>query len=190
MNNIGFETKGEVAIKKNQQAKSIVYHVPGLSMGGFKKDSNKCIPCYNDYVLIFNKPGEHEEPVTAYSSGDMTTDNWIDYASGCWTDIRETDVLNTKIAKSEEDEKHICPLQLEVIRRFVKLYSNRGDLVLDPFSGIGSTGVVCMELGRKYLGIELKPEYFKVSTNYIEQAMKESEMNLGLRNGILKDGIK
>jgi len=185
MNGLGFQTKGEVAIKKNQQAKSIVYHVPGLSMGGFKKDSGKCIPCYNDYVLIFAKPGESEIPIKAFESGEMTSDDWIDYASGCWTDIRETDTLNTKVAKSDEDGKHICPLQLEVIRRFIKLYSNENDLVLDPFSGIGSTGVISMELGRKYLGLELKPEYFKVSVDYIAQEERKNKRSLGLNRRIV-----
>lgn len=175
MQKAGFYMKGEVAVKKNQQMQSIVKHAPGLAMSIFEKDSNRCIPCFNDYFLIFEKPGECEIPVTPFANGEMTRDDWIKYASGCWMvneetcDIKESDTLNTKRAKSEDDEKHVCPFQLEPLRRFMKLYSNPNETVLDPFNGIGSTGVIAMELKRKYIGIELKKEYFRESVKNISE---------------------
>lgn len=178
MNKCGFIFKGEVAIKRNQQQESIVNHRPGLAMHIFKKDSNNCIPCYNDYILIFSKDGENKIPITPYQNGEMSGDDWVKFASGCWmideftSDIRMSDTLNTKNAKSEEDEKHICPFVLEPVRRFVKLYSNPNETVLDPFNGIGSTGVICMENRRKYIGIELKKEYFDESIKNIKREEK------------------
>lgn len=184
MQESGFYSKGEVAIKKNQQMQSIVKHAPGLAMHIFKKDSNQCIPCYNDYVLIFEKPGENKTPITPFFNGEMNGDDWIKVAAGCWMeseekcDIRESDTLNTKAAKSEEDERHVCPLQLELIRRFVKLYSNPHETILDPFSGIGSTGYICGELGRKYIGIELKKEYFVESEKNIRHSYARTDRSL------------
>lgn len=188
MSKSGFYTKGEVAIKKNQQMQSIVKHAPGLAMGVFEKDSNRCLPCFNDYFLIFEKPGENEIPITPFLNNEMTRDDWIKVASGCWMvneetcDIKESDTLNTKRAKSEEDEKHICPLQLEPIRRFMKLYSNPSETILDPFNGIGSTGYIAMELGRKYIGIELKEEYFN-------ESIKNINVNVGKELSWRKKGF-
>jgi DNA modification methylase/superfamily II DNA or RNA helicase len=182
MQKSGFYSIGEVAIKKNQQMQSIVKHAPGLAMHIMKSDRNKCIPCYNDYALIFEKPGENLVPIT----GGMTGDEWVKIASGCWMiseekcDIRESDVLNTKVAKTEEDVKHICPLQLEFIRRFVHLYSNPGEIVLDPFAGISSTGVICEEMEREFIGIELKEEYFQESVKNVKKAFSSFSQSLKL----------
>jgi DNA modification methylase len=187
MQTVGFQCKGEVAIKKNQQMAAIVKHAPGLAMHIFEKDSNNCLPCFNDYILIFEKPGENLTPVTPSANGEMTRDDWIRVASGCWMaseencDIQESDVLNVRGTKSDDDVKHVCPLQLEVIRRFVKLYSNPGEMVLDPFNGIGSTGVICMELGRKYTGIELKKEYYDQSVKNVRVAKGKYQGGLGVR---------
>jgi DNA modification methylase len=89
-----------------------------------------------------------------------------------WTDIRETDVLDGyKSAREDKDEKHVCPLQLEVIRRCIKLYSNPGELVLDPFMGIGSTAYVALELGRSAVGFELKESYHAQAVANCEKAV-------------------
>jgi DNA modification methylase len=187
MQNEGFVCRGEIAIKKNQQMASIVKHVPGLSMGLIEKDSINCNPCFNDYILIFNKPGDNPIPVTPIQNREMTRNDWIKYASGAWMiseekcDIKESDTLNTRLVKAPEDEKHVCPLQLEVIRRLIKMYTNPNELVLDPFSGIGSSGYIAMELGRRYLGVELKPEYFKESIKNIKRAKSKNEKTFGLK---------
>ena len=90
----------------------------------------------------------------------MDLPTWQRYASPVWFDIKRTDVLNARLAKGQQDEKHICPLQLETIRRAVRLWSNPGEVVLSPFGGIGSEPYVAVEMGRKAVAIELKPEYF------------------------------
>ncbi len=171
----------EIAIKKNQQMQSIVKHAPGLAMHLVESDGAKCMPCFNDYILIFTKPGENKIPVISVKRGEMTRDDWITYASGCWmvkeevVDIRESDVIKRKrTGKIKEDVKHICPLQLEVYRRLYKMYSNPGETILEPFNGVGSGGIVAIELNRKYKGVELKKEYFLSSIGNLEQAEKNS----------------
>ncbi len=84
--------------------------------------------------------------------------------------INQTNVLNKAMARDNDDERHICPLQLDLIERAVTLWSNRGDVVLSPFAGIGSEGVVSLKLGRKFMGCELKPSYFKEQVKYLEEA--------------------
>jgi DNA modification methylase len=96
-------------------------------------------------------------------------DQWQEWASPVWMDTRTTDVLNARF-KADGDEKHICPMPLDLIERCLTLYSNPGDLVLDPFNGIGSTGYKAIEMGRRYIGIELKPEYAKQAAKFLEQA--------------------
>lgn len=100
---------------------------------------------------------------------------WQRYASPVWFDIRQMRVLNYKLGKDAKDEKHICPLQLDVIERAVELWTNPGDLVYDPFNGIGSSGYVALKTGRKYVGSELKESYFRISIDNFEQARKELE---------------
>jgi hypothetical protein len=100
-------------------------------------------------------------------------DVWQRYASPVWMDVNPSDTLQRQSARDSEDERHICPLQLTVIRRGLQLWSNPGDVVLDPFNGIGSTGHVCMEHGRKYVGIELKKSYYEVATRNLATAANQ-----------------
>jgi DNA modification methylase len=100
-------------------------------------------------------------------------DQWQEWASPVWMDTRTTEVLNSRF-KGDGDEKHICPMPLDLIERCLTLYSNPGDLVLDPFNGIGSTGYQSVKMGRRYIGIELKPEYAKQSARFLEQAEGQS----------------
>ena len=93
------------------------------------------------------------------SEGCVTRNNWIDWAECCWSDIRETDTLNKADGRGEDDVKHICPLQLTVIRRLIKLYSNPDEIVFSPFTGIGSEGYEAIKQGRRFYGCELKDEY-------------------------------
>jgi hypothetical protein len=126
------------------------------------RNARALAPAVNDYVLIFRKPGEGAPVPALYDrernpGGWVTREEWIRDAHGVWTDIRETDTLEGwRTAGDTDDEKHVCPLQLEVIRRLVRLYSNPGDVVLDPFMGIGSTAYVALEQGRIARGFELK----------------------------------
>lgn len=161
---------GEVCIWKNPQVQSIRTHTKCLAFHQFNKDSIDSRPGLPDYVLIFKKPGENAEPVVPTKNG-LDNDKWIQYASPIWMDVRETFTLNS--IKADKDEKHICPLQLDVIERLIHLYSNKGETVLDPFNGVGSTGFVALKNDRKYVGIELKQEYYDQSVKNLENVERE-----------------
>lgn len=161
----GFNPHGEVVIPKNPQVIAQRQKLHSLLFITGRTNSRNLAPAVCDYVLIFQKPGECAVPVQALRheenpGGWVTGNDWIRDAHGVWTDIRETDVLEGwKRARDSDDEKHVCPLQLEVIRRLIRLYSNEGETVLDPFMGIGSTAYVALEQGRRAVGFELKESY-------------------------------
>lgn len=151
----------------------------GLLYKQIKKDSSMCRVGLPDYVIFMRAPGDNPDPVThtpddlpvarsAAKPGDKFV--WQELASPVWMTVNQTKVLNGRQVRSEKDEKHICPLQLDVIERCLTLYSNPGDVVLDPFNGIGSTGHEALRMGRKYIGIELKPEYAKQAARFLAQA--------------------
>ena len=187
----GFYFHSEVMIRKDpvsamQRSKSI-----GLLHKQVCKDSTISRMALADYIVVFRKPGDNQEPVsgpfeTYYgtdqreSDGALMTDSnfrgrewhkpgdpwfsiavWQRYAESCWLDIAQGDVLSRKDARDEADEAHLSPLQLTVIRRCVDLWSNPGDVVFSPFAGIGSELYVALQMGRKAVGAELKPSYFK-----------------------------
>ena len=126
-----------------------------------------------DYMLFFRKDEENPDPIT-HDPDDLPVSTWQELASPVWMTINQGKVLNGRMAKGQEDERHICPLQLDVIERCLTLYSNPGDLVLDPFNGIGSTGYQAIKMGRKYIGTELKPEYAKQAIKFLSQAEADS----------------
>ena len=126
-----------------------------------------------EYLVLFRKWTDGDEkPIKHYKTAEeakadggnplqvFDLEKWQKYASPCWFDIRRTDVLNAKKAKDNNDEKHICPLQLEVIRRAVQLWSNPGEIVFSPFGGIGSEPYIALEQKRRAIAVELKPSYF------------------------------
>lgn len=145
-----------------------------------------------EYLVLFRKwtdgeqvPIRHYKNVEAAEIENGTEEQVIDlemwqrYASPVWFDIRRTDVLNVKTARENKDEKHICPLQLEVIRRAVKLWSNPGEVVFSPFGGIGSEPYIALEQKRKAIGVELKPSYFaQMVKNCEEMTSKNEQLNL------------
>jgi len=124
-----------------------------------------------EYILVMRKDSRGKnvgEPVT-HSRDEFSLDQWQHWASPVWMDTIQTKVLNSRF-KGDKDEKHICPMPLDLIERCITLYSNPGDVVLDPFNGIGSTGYQAVKMGRKYVGIELKPEYARQAAKFLEQA--------------------
>jgi DNA modification methylase len=176
----GFNWTGEVAIPKNPQAMAQRNNLHCLMFATGKRNACDLAPAPNDFILIFQKPGEIETPVRALfdpeenPGGWVTTEEWIAWASGVWDDIRETDVLDGwKSARETDEERHVCPLQLEVIRRCVNLYSNAGELVMDPFMGIGSTAYVAVGEGRRAVGFELKESYYDLALRNLQKQARE-----------------
>lgn len=132
----------------------------GLLWKQIKKDSTISRMGIPDEVLTFRAPGENAAPVS-HTAEEFPVDQWQKWASPVWGDIDQSDVLPSRAAKEEDDQKHLCPLQLGVIRRCIRLWSNPGDLVLSPFAGIGSEGYVALEEGRRFIGAELKASYYR-----------------------------
>jgi DNA modification methylase len=145
----------------------------GLLYKQLKKDSTRSRVGMPDYMLFFRKDQENPNPVT-HNPEDLPVSMWQELASPVWMQVNQTKVLNGRMARGQEDERHICPLQLDVIERCLTLYSNPGDLVLDPFNGIGSTGYQAVKMGRRYIGVELKPEYARQSARFLEEAEGQS----------------
>lgn len=154
-------------VRKNPQAQAIRTHSHKLLFVTLERDRAQSCGAFGDYLIKFIAPGVNQTPIC---SREISREDWIDWAEASWQDIRETDTLNTAAAKGENDTKHICPLQLEVIRRLVKLYTNPGELVFSPFAGIGSEGYVAMKEGRRFYGCEIKPEYYTAAVANIERA--------------------
>lgn len=132
----------------------------GLLYKQLQKDSTKSRQGMADYLLVFRNAGENEEPV-GHKPTEFPVEQWQQWASPVWMDIEQTNTLNVRMAKEAADEKHLCPLQLDLIDRAVIMWSNKGDIVLSPFMGIGSEGYQALKLGRKFIGTELKESYFK-----------------------------
>lgn len=156
------------AVRKNPQAQAIRTKSRELQFSGLDSDRAKSRGALPDYLLKFRAPGENETRIK--SPNQVSRENWINWAECCWMDIRETDTLNVKAGRGEDDTKHICPLQLGVIDRIVRLYSNPGEIVFSPFTGIGSEGFVSVKLGRKFYGCEIKDEYFAAALSNLAKA--------------------
>ena len=137
----------EWAVRKNPQAQAIRTKSRELQFAGLESDRARCRGAMPDFLIKFTAPGRNEVPVD--SDGDVSRSDWIQWAEHCWADIRETDTLNVKAARTEEETQHICPLQLGVIQRFVRLFTNPNEIVFSPFAGIGSEGYEAVKLGRR-----------------------------------------
>jgi len=163
---------GEVTVNKDPQAQAIRTKARALTFATKNRDSAGTRPALADYLLIFKKPGDNAVPI----KNDVTNDEWIEWAQPIWWDIRETRTLNFRPGREDNDERHICPLQLDFIERCVRLWSNPGELVFSPFAGIGSEPYTAVKLGRRGLGIELKPSYWQTAVNNLTGL--EAEMNV------------
>lgn len=166
----GFIYYGEWAIKKDPQMQAIKEKITTLQFATLERDSLNSRPGLSDFILILKKPGQADAKI----KNDITRAEWIKWAAGVWDDIHEGDTLNVRGTKGDDD-KHVCPMNLEQIRRCLRLYSNKGDVVLDPFGGIGSTGVVAADLDRKVVLIELKDTYFDTQVRFVEAAYRRSK---------------
>lgn len=156
----------------------------GLLHKQIRKDSCMSRQGIPDYLITMRKPGENAEPVTHSGIGDdLPVQMWQQYASPVWMDIDPTDTLQYRSAREHEDERHICPLQLEVIRRALKLWSRPGDTVFSPFAGIASEVATAVEMGRFGVGAELKRSYYDQAVRNCEAA--EEALAMGARQGSL-----
>jgi DNA modification methylase len=162
----GLRYHGEVCIDKDPQAQAIRTHAKGLLFVQKRRDRAWLRPALADYVLVFKADGDNVVPVN--DEAELTNEEWIEWARPIWYGIRETATLQAP--PKQNDERHVAPLQLGVIERCIRLWSNRGETVLDPFNGIGSTGSEAQRLGRRYVGVELKPEYYEVSVKNLREA--------------------
>lgn len=161
----GWIYHGEVTIDKDPQAQAIRTKAQALMFGTLNRDSSMSRPALADYLLMFRKPGENAVPITP----DCDNETWIQWARPVWYDIRETDTLNSRVAREDADERHICPLQLPLIDRCVRLWSNEGETVLSPFAGIGSEGVMALRNGRRFIGCELKASYWRTAAENLRE---------------------
>lgn len=182
----GWIYHSEVCIWKDpvlqmQRTKSI-----GLLHKQMAKDSAMSRQGLPDYVVTFRKPGINPDPIAGkldrwhgddslHSKGDRSIDIWQRYASPVWMDINQSNTLNVRAARDGNDERHICPLQLDVIARCLELWTNPKDIVLSPFAGIGSEGYVSVGLHRRFIGFELKTSYFIQACKNLADAERESE---------------
>jgi len=190
----GFIYHSEVCIWKDPLLQAVRTKVLTLAHKQISKDSSRCANGFPDYVVTMRKPGDNYEPIShgrgfeyyvgelpepaAVKSDDARINKyshevWQRYASPVWFDIRQTRTLNERAAREHQDERHICPLQLDTIERCLNLWSNPGDTVLSPFAGIGSEGYVSLQCNRKFIGIELKESYFNESCRNLRKAKSD-----------------
>lgn len=187
----GFIYHSEHCIWKDPLIEATRTKAIGLMHKQLCKDSTMCRSGLPDYLVAMRKPGDNAEPVAhengvdSFSgenqptAGNLSHERWRRYASPVWMDIRQTYTLNATAARDEEDERHVCPLQLDVIERALFLWSNPKDVVLSPFMGVGSEGYVSVKMGRRFVGVELKESYYDESVKNIaraEQELKEQSL--------------
>lgn len=194
---VGFIYHSKVQIKKNELMEAQRTKALGLAHKQVIKDSSRCRNALPDYIITVMKPGENKEPISRPmgfeeyigQGGEPESDRkkhsdprlnrysqrvWQRYASSIWLDINQSNTLNIKLARAKDDERHICPLQLDVIARCLELWTNKNDIVLSPFMGIGSEGYKALMMSRRFIGIELKKSYFDIGTKNLESIEKRS----------------
>ena len=172
----GFIYHSRVTIWKNPVTEMQRTKALGLLHKQIRKDSTMCRQGIPDYIITMRKPGENPERVS-HTHETFPVDVWQNYASPVWMDIKQSDTLQKKSARAEKDERHICPLQLDVIQRCIELWTNPNDIVLDPFAGIGSVPYVALKLNRRGIGIELKESYYEQAKANLELASHEEVMD-------------
>ena len=141
----------------------------GLLHKQLMKDSAMSRMGMPDYVIVFRRPGDNAVPIV-HDRSALPVELWQRWASPVWMDIVQTNVLNARVARADQDEKHLAPLQLDLIHRAIVLWSNPGETVFSPFMGIGSEGVGALRAGRRFIGTELKENYFRQAVKYLRDA--------------------
>jgi len=165
----GFLFHSRICIWKSPVTEMQRTKAHGLLHATLKKDSSDSRVGCADYLLVFKAPGKNPKPITK-DANQFPVSWWQEVASPVWMTVDQGNVLNKDGAKDHKDEKHICPLQLDVIERAVTLWSNPGDLVYSPFAGIGSEGYKSLQIGRRFIGSELKESYFNQACQNLTNA--------------------
>jgi DNA modification methylase len=170
----GFVYHSEVVIWKDPVTAMQRTKALGLLHKQLKKDSCMSRQGIPDYLVTMRKPGDNPERVT-HTNESFPVSVWQRYASPVWMDIHASKTLQKESAREDNDERHICPLQLEVIERALEIWTNPGDLVWSPFAGIGSEGYVAIQKNRRFRGDELKESYYKQACLNLKAAAMQSE---------------
>lgn len=173
----GFIYHSEVCIWKDPVVAMQRTKALGLLYKQLKKDSAMSRQGIADYLVVVRKPGDNPDPVT-HTEADFHVDKWQQYASPVWMDIKQSRTLQYMSARESDDERHISPLQLDVIERAIELWTNPGDLVGTPFLGIGSEAYVALQMGRRAFGTELKRSYFDLAVRNCREARMDSQNDL------------
>ena len=171
----GFVHHSEVVIWKDPVTAMQRTKALGLLHKTVRENASMSRQGIPDYLITVRSPGDVEDRVR-HDRDDYPVDKWQRIASPVWTDIDPNDTLQYRSAREHDDERHICPLQLEVIRRGVELWTNKGDIVLSPFAGIGSEGFVALELDRRFIGVELKESYYQQARKNLRSAGDQADM--------------
>jgi hypothetical protein len=173
----GFIYHSEVCIWKDPVVAMQRTKALGLLYKQLRKDSAMSRQGIADYLVIMRKPGENPEPVT-HTHESFPVDMWQRYASPVWMDINQSKTLQYMSARENDDERHISPLQLDVIERAIELWTNSNDLVYTPFLGIGSEVYTALKMGRRGIGSELKPSYFRLAVENCKSAVHDSQIDM------------
>ena len=171
----GFVHHSEVVIWKDPVTAMQRTKALGLLHKTVRENASMSRQGIPDYLITVRSPGDVEDRVR-HDRDDYPVDKWQRIASPVWTDIDPNDTLQYRSAREHDDERHICPLQLEVIRRGIELWTNKGDIVLSPFAGIGSEGFVALELDRRFIGVELKESYYQQARKNLRSAGDQADM--------------
>lgn len=147
----------------------------GLLYQQLQKDSARSRAGMPDYLLVFRKDGDNPKPIR-HTPKDFPLDQWQEWASPVWMTVSQTRTLNAATAREDKDERHLCPLQLDVIERALTMWSNPGDVVASPFMGIGSEGVSAIRYGRRFMGCELKEAYFRQAVEHLDAADRQTSL--------------
>lgn len=147
----------------------------GLLYKQLRADSVKSRGGMPDYLLTFVKHGDNPEPIV-HTPEDFPLDQWQEWASPVWMTVDQSNVLNVKMARENADERHLCPLQMDVINRALVMWSNPGDVVLSPFMGIGSEGFCALKADRKFIGVELKESYWRQASAYLDSVTAQPDL--------------
>lgn len=170
----GFIHHSEVVIWKDPVTQMQRTKALGLLHKTVRENASMSRQGIPDYLVTMRAPGDAENRVRHYPD-EYPVSKWQQVASPIWTDINPHETLQYASAREHNDERHICPLQLEVIRRGIELWTNPGDVVLSPFAGIGSEGHVAIELRRRFVGIELKSSYYEQACRNLQQSERRED---------------